>query len=184
VFLTPHLKVDGNLLFSNLSTFQRDYKFLKDSNMFYDYNNMDDIVENRKNTGHFWQVAPFIYNKELLNGLPKEFADLETVKIIQSFKVQPILATFSVLKPFSKIDDHEDHDEDCIAGADDTYVVKYHFGIDVQGSAGLVVNNETSVLENGKLNVFNESMPHYAYNDSPNDRCVLILSFLASDLNE
>lgn len=184
MFLTPQSAVDSNLLLSNLITFQKDYEFLRDNRMFYDYNNMDDIVENRRDTGHFWQVAPFIYNKELLSGLPDEFANLETVKIIQSLKVQPILATFSVLKPYSKIDDHEDHDEDCIAGVDDTYVIKYHLGIDVTGTAGLVVNNEASTVETGKLNVFNESMPHYAYNNSSKDRCVLILSFLASDLYE
>ena len=182
MFLEPHQTIDTDIFFSNLDIFDKDYQWLRDNHMFYDYNSMDDIVENRKDTGHFWQVAPFIYNKELLHGLPEAFAELETVKIIRSLEVQPILATFSVLKPHSKIDNHEDHDEDCIAGENDTYVVKYHFGVDVKGKAGLVVNSKESIVEKGKLNIFNESMPHYAYNDSPNDRCVLILSFLASDL--
>lgn len=185
MFLTPQDSI-GSILQNNLETFTKDYLWLKENNMFYDYNNMDDIVENRKDTGHFWQVAPFIYNKEILHGLPASFEQLDTVKIVQSISPKPILATFSVLKPHSKIDDHEDHDEDCIAGVDDTHVVKYHFGINVssEGSAGMVVNNETSSVLAGKLNVFNESNPHYAFNNTPQDRCVLILSFLASDLDE
>jgi hypothetical protein len=185
MFLETHSAVPVDYLLENLETFQKDFWWLRDNDMFYDYTeDMDDVLWNRKQTGHFWQLSAFFYNKDLLQNLPEGVADLETVKIIQSLPVKPILGTFSIMEPHSILDWHEGHDEHCIAGRKDTYVIKYHIGIDVADNdlAGLNVGEATGILKNGKLHVFNEGMQHWAYNDSDHRRGVLILSFLACDL--
>ena len=93
------------------------------------------------------------------------------------------MATFSKLAPHSEIPPHEDHDQAVVGDSSDK-VIKYHMVIDADTSGGsaIGVGNETRIMNNGDINVFDESMTHWVYNKSDSQRGVLIISFLEKDL--
>lgn len=180
MFLEPFPKLNHELLLDNFDTIKKDYHWVKENNLFVDYQSMDEMLNEPQNTGHWWQAYPLIYNKEPWPGVDSK---LKTLKLMDELSVKPILATFSVLNSFSRINSHRDHDEHCIAGRDDTTVVKYHLGIDSNENCGMVVDDETREVVEGKFNIFDESTDHWAFNNSDSVRGVLILSFLRSDLS-
>ena len=182
MFLKPHSNLNYQILLDNWITLQRDYYWANDNRHFIDYTSMDGMLDNPIRNNHYWQAFPLMYNKGPWPHKNIDVTRLETYKLLQQLTVQPILATFSVLLPNSDIKDHEDHDEDCIAGRPEDSVVKYHIGIIVNGPCGLRVGDCEESVEEGKLNVFNEGLTHNAYNHSDSKRAVLILSFLESEL--
>lgn len=188
MFLTPFTSLNHQIILDNYDVLKKDYLWLRDNGKFYDYpnveNGMDQLLNNPQNTGKPWLVSPLWHNKKPWPNLSAEILGLPTLGLISQLTVQPILACFSIVAANHVLDDHEDHDEEEIAGRTDTFVVKYHYGIDVpEGNhCGLVVNGVTESVENGKLNIFNESLTHHVYNHSNRPRAVLILSFLNSDL--
>jgi hypothetical protein len=186
MFLETHKNLNYNIILDNFETVEKDYYYLKNNKKFYDYSSMEKLLNNPQDTGHCWIVSPLFYNKKEWLNLSLDIRKLKTIELINDLNIKPILGTFSIVRPNSTLDDHEDHDEHCIAGRNDTSVIKYHLGIEsiVSQSAGLVVGGETSFVDRKKLNIFNENINHYAYNHSNFDRGVLILSFLESDLNE
>lgn len=182
MFLEPNSNVNHQLLLDNLEYITQDYHWINNHGYLIDFNNIDDMLSNPKNTNHFWQAFPLIYNKNPWPHTHIDVKELKTYKLIRELLIQPILATFSVLLPNSDIKDHEDHDEDCIANSPDNSVVKYHYGIIVKGNCGLRVGNDIETVKEGKLNIFRESITHSAFNYSDTKRVALILSFLESDL--
>jgi aspartyl/asparaginyl beta-hydroxylase (cupin superfamily) len=182
MFLEPFDKLNHGVILTNYNIFYKDYCWGLDNNYFIDYNSMDHSRDTPTKTGYFWQAFPLVYNKKPWPHKNVDISKLKSLEVIQQLSIQPILATFSLLLPNSDIANHEDHDEDCIAGQPDTSVIKYHYGISSYGDCGLRVGNAIESVENGKLNIFDESMTHSAYNYSTVKRGVLILSFLKSDL--
>lgn len=179
MFLESFPNLNHEILSDNFDIIKEDYHWAKQNNLFVDYQGMDEMLSNPKNTGHYWQAYPLIYNKELWPGVE---SSMGTLNLINNLRVKPILATFSILTPHSQINSHQDHDEHCIAGRTDTTVVKYHLGISSNKHCGLVVNGETRIVLEGKFNIFDESSDHWAFNNSDDTRGVLILSFLRSEL--
>ncbi len=182
MFLTPFNTLNHQVLLDNYIILQRDYHWALDNGHFVDFNSIDHSKDTPTKTGYYWQMFPLIYNKKPWPHKDLDISHLDSLKVIEQLTVQPILATFSLLLPNSDIADHEDHDEDCIAGTTDTPVIKYHYGLSCYGDCGLRVGSTVESVENGKLNIFDESMTHSAYNHSTIKRGVLILSFLKSDL--
>ena len=187
MFLKPYTSLNHTTITDNYDVLKKDYEWLRDNAKFYDYpdveNGMDQLLNNPQNTGKPWLVSPLWHNKKPWPNLSEEVLALPTLDLIQQLTVSPILACYSIVAAHHRLDDHADHDEEEIAGRTDTFVVKYHYGIDVpEGNCGLVVNGETSPVENGRLNIFNESVMHHVYNNSDRPRAVLILSFLECDL--
>jgi hypothetical protein len=188
MFLKPSLSLNYQLILDSYDILKKDYLWLRDNNKFYDYpnveNGMEQLLNNPQNPDTSWTVSPLWHNKKPWPNLSAEVLALPTLDLIRRLTVQPILACFSIVAANHVIEDHEDHDEAEIAGCTNTFVVKYHYGIDVpEGDyCGLVVNGVTESVKNGKLNIFNESLTHHVYNYSNHPRAVLILSFLNSDL--
>ena len=188
MFLKPSSLLNHQIILDNYDVLKKDYLWLRDNNKFYDYpnvkNGMEQLLNNPQNTGKPWLVSPLWYNKKPWPNLSSEILALPTLDLISQLSVQPILACFSIVTANHVLEDHEDHDEEEIAGCNNTFVIKYHYGIDVPkgNCCGLVVNGVTKRVENGRLNIFNESMTHHVYNHSNRPRAVLILSFLNSEL--
>lgn len=182
MFLTPFDTLNHSIILDNFNVFHRDYRWAMENGHFIDYTSMDNSLTNPTKSGHYWQMFPLMYNKKAWPHKNLDIDHLQSLKIIEQLTVQPILATFSMLLPRSDIADHKDHDEDCIAGEGQTTVIKYHYGISCYGDCGLRVDGEVESVKPGKLNIFDESSVHSAYNRSYFNRGVLILSFLKSDL--
>ena len=179
MFLEPFPSLNHGLLLDNFDAIEKDYLWAIENQKFVDYQSMDEMLNNPKDTGHYWQAYPLIYNKKYWPGVNRS---LDTLKLIKQLSIQPILATFSVIAPFSNIKNHTDHDEHCIAGRTDTTVVKYHLGIRSNDYCELVVNDKNKIVKNKEFLIFDESYEHFAFNNSDEVRGVLILSFLRSDL--
>jgi len=182
MFLTPFTTLNHQVILDNYNILQRDYHWAFDNGHFVDFNSIDHSKDTPTKTGYYWQMFPLIYNKKPWPHKDLDISHLDSLKVIEQLTIQPILATFSLLLPDSDIADHEDHDEDCIAGTSDTTVIKYHYGLSCYGDCGLRSGDCVESVENGKLNIFDESITHSAYNHSTFKRGVLILSFLKSDL--
>jgi hypothetical protein len=182
MFLTPFDTLNHQVILDNYVIFQRDYQWALYNDHFVDFNSIDASLGSPTKNQYYWQMFPLIYNKEIWPHKDLDISHLNSFKVMQQLTIQPILATFSLLLPGSDIADHEDHDEECIARQSDTSVIKYHYGISCYGDCGLRSGDCVESVENGKLNIFDESIPHSAYNHSAFKRGVLILSFLKSDL--
>ena len=180
MFLEPFPKLNHELMLDNFDTIKKDYHWVKENNLFVDYQSMNQMLNKPQNTGHWWQAYPLIYNKGYWPGVQ---LDLRTLDLINRLTIKPILATFSLLSSHSRIESHHDHDEHCITGRNDTTVIKYHLGISSNEYCGIVVEDETREVQEGKFNIFDESTDHWAFNNSDSVRGVLILSFLRSDLS-
>jgi aspartyl/asparaginyl beta-hydroxylase (cupin superfamily) len=184
-------KINNSLFVDNYDAFKHDLLKFKDS-YFSDYkHSLDELRDFPTRTGVFWQVCPLMYKRKEWPNLPPEIQSSETLKILKSLEVKPILAIFSYLAPNSDVIDHEDHDDEL--GEDTRHiphnlrtnsVVKYHFALDVPtvGDCALIVGDETRILKNKDLNAFDETTTHSAYNLSNAPRGVLIVSFLRSEI--
>jgi hypothetical protein len=179
MFISALPKLDHRVILDNFKIIRDDY--LNTSfDQYYDYpfdtEGIDGLLKCPTNTGYFWQVYPLMY---LYKPWPERTSP--TIDLLMSLPLRPLLATFSIMHPHSKIDKHQDHDESAV---DDftTTVVKYHLTLDTVPGAGLVVGDEDHPLKTGDLNIFDESTDHWAYNNSDKVRGVLIMSFLRKDL--
>lgn len=183
MFLIPSTKIDHRKLLDNFDTIKDEYSKIPLED-FFDYSDvksgMEEMINSPKNTGTFWQVYPLI-------NLMKPWPDRKskTIDLLLDLGVIPLLSAFSILHPNSQIDPHEDHDESKVED-DSTTVVKYHLSVDIpnDGNSALIVNDESRILKNKDLNVFDESSTHWVYNRSSKIRGVLLISFLKKDLYE
>jgi ornithine lipid ester-linked acyl 2-hydroxylase len=181
MFLKPSDKIDIQKLIDNFEIIRNDYlSILPDE--FYDYTSLrygiENLLKGTQNNNEDWQVYPLMYKFK-----PWQGRNLKTVEILQSLGVTPLLATFSKLAPNSEIPPHEDHDETVI-GDKTTTIIKYHVVVDAadDGECAIGVGNETRIMKNGDLNIFDESMTHWVYNRSSKPRGVLIISFVRKDI--
>ena len=78
-------------------------------------------------------------------------------------------AGFSRLSPGTRIRPH--------TGYTDT-VLRCHLGLVTPAGCGLRVGEETRAWEEGKCLIFDDTLEHEAWNDSKEDRIVLLLDFL------
>lgn len=183
MFLIPSKKINHKKLLDNFDIIKDEYSKIPIED-FFDYpdvrSGMEEMINNPKNTGTFWQVYPLIY---LMKSWPNR--NSKTTELLLDLEIIPLLSVFSILHPYSQIDPHEDHDESKVEDYSTT-VVKYHLSIDIpsEGESALIVNNESRILKNKDLNVFDESSTHWVYNKSSKIRGVLIISFLKKDLYE
>lgn len=183
MFLAPSTKFDSSYLLDNLKIFQKEYEQALSSNSFLDYSSVEtgtkDMIDKPVNQNHEWQVYPLWYK---FNPWPhKEY--LETIEILKKLQVTPLQAAFSKLLPNTLLPWHEDHDESTV-DRNDTTVIKYHLTLTESdsGSCGLENLDESRILKVGDLNIFDESETHRAYNYSDQERGVLLISFLRSDI--
>ena len=191
MFMPLSDKIDNSKFLNNYEIFKNDLLKFKDI-YFTDYkHSLDELRDSPTQTGVFWQVCPLMYKREEWPNLPDELKNCETLKILKTLEVKPVLAIFSYLAPGSEVVDHEDHDDEL---GDNTRhiphrlrtnsVVKYHYSLDIpsNGECGLVVGEEKRILKNGDLNPFDETTTHNAYNQSQHPRGALIVSFLRSEI--
>lgn len=179
MFFNNFPNFDHQIILDNFKIIQEEYQSINfDRYLDYPYDDagIDDLLNSPINSGYFWQVYPLMY---LYKPWPNQQS--LTVDLLMGLKIRPLLATFSILHPRSRIDKHQDHDESAVNDYTTT-VVKYHLTIDTDPGAGLVVGKEDRQLKSGDLNIFDESVDHWAYNNSDRVRGVLIISFLRKDL--
>ena len=183
MFLEPSKKFDYNRLLDNLIIFQKEYNEVLKTNSFLDYSSVEsgtqDLIDNPANQNHNWQVFPLWYKFNPWS----EREHLQTCKILEKLEVRPLQAAFSKLLPDTLLPWHEDHDESTVS-RNDTTVIKYHLTLSKTdiGDCGLEQLDESRILKEGDLNIFDESETHRAYNHSDQERGVLLISFLRSDL--
>ena len=179
MFTTAFPKLNHQPLLDNFETIREEYRSIP-LEQYFDYPSVEqginELLECPKNTEHFWQVYPLMYLSK-----PWQGRHSQTINLLMGLNVKPLLATFSILRPYSKIDEHQDHDESKVDD-NSTTVVKYHLTLDSLAGAGLVVGGEDRKLNSGDLNIFDESTDHWAYNNTNSVRGVLIISFLRKDL--
>lgn len=179
MFTTTFPKLNHQPLLDNFKTIRTEYQNIP-LDQYFDYPSVEqginELLTCPKNTEHFWQVYPLMYLYE-----PWQGRSSKTIDLLMGLNVKPLLATFSILRPYSKIDEHQDHDESKV---DDhsTTVIKYHLTLDTLPGTGLVVGGIDRRLKNEDLNIFDESTNHWAYNNTNYVRGVLIISFLRKDL--
>jgi len=179
MFLSKLPKFDHQPIIDNFKIIQEEYQNIT-LDRYYDYpfadSGIDDLINRPTNTEYFWQVYPLMYRYQ-----PWPGRSSPTINLLMNLEMRPLLSTFSILRPNSKIDPHQDHDESAV---DDfsTTVIKYHLTLDSESGCGLVVGGEDRQLKTGDLNIFDESTDHWAYNNSNKVRGALIISFLRKDL--
>lgn len=191
MFMPLSEKLDNDKFLKNYEIFRTDLLNFKE-NYFSDYkHSLDELRDRPTKTGVFWQVCPLMYKREEWPNLPSEIKNSETLKILKTLEIKPVLAIFSYLAPNSDVVDHEDHDDEL--GENTRHiphrlrtnsVIKYHHSLDIpeDGECALIVGEEKRILKNRDLNPFDETTTHSAYNHSQQPRGVLIVSFLRSEL--
>jgi aspartyl/asparaginyl beta-hydroxylase (cupin superfamily) len=199
MFVDISPKVNTQEWHDNYKDFVSDYQRAMEDEFHYDYvheininvDDMEDVAKQLKSTGYFWQVTPLILSREVMPFIPEYLQKSKTIEVLMSNDVKPVLAVFSTLLPNSIIDPHIDTDDEIVTGQGhlhhserDTHVIKYHMGLTVptDGECGLVVGDETRLVEENKILPFNETATHYAYNRSSKKRGVLIVSYLHNEI--
>jgi hypothetical protein len=183
MFLKPSSKFNFYNLIDNLTVFQKEYIDAVSSKLFLDYSSVENgtqnLINNPINQNYYWQVYPLWYK---FNPWPGR-ENLKTIKILESLEVRPLQAAFSKLLPNTLLPWHEDHDE-LTVNRNDTSVIKYHLTLSNSDGAncGLEHLDESRILKEGDLNIFDESKTHRAYNYGTEERGVLLISFLRSDI--
>jgi beta-hydroxylase len=87
-----------------------------------------------------------------------------------------VSAFFSWLKPNTVISEHEGYENYA------EKILRYHLGIIVpKGDIALKCNKIVKSWQNGKSFIFDDSLPHGAWNKSKFDRYVLIVDFIKDD---
>tara|TARA_B110000977_G_C10884463_1_gene418855 strand:+ start:107 stop:724 length:618 start_codon:yes stop_codon:yes gene_type:complete len=196
-FLPVSDKLDFYKILNNYEKIKQDYLEFSNMGVHFDYSHEYDLTKDISelslplNTGYFWQVCPLVFKREIVPFMPSFVYESFTTKLLMSLKIKPVLAIFSIFEPYSEIPSHIDMDDEIVCNTKnipyqerETSVVKYHLSLDIPSgnSCSLVVNNENKVLKNGDLNIFDETNPHWAYNQSPQRRGVLIVSYLRNEL--
>ena len=195
MFIEPKLsKIQTSIFTSNYSQIKSDYIEFRDCNYFIDYSHTYNLTSLDNNflgfvptyTPNFpWKVCPLIFNRQQILRTPLQVQQSETVRILLSQSIKPVLAVFSILEPGVEISPHSDGDERIDDNFLHSSVIKYHFSFDIpsDGPSALVVNGEERLLKNGDLNLFDEKLSeHYAYNKSDTRRGVLIASYIREEV--
>jgi len=105
---------------------------------------------------------------------PKTFAALQEVPLPRITTRAPSIL-FSLLKPGARIEAHH--------GMINTRLI-CHLPLIVPPDCGFRVGNETRAWEEGKLLIFDDTIEHEAWNDSDEDRIVLIFDVWRPELSE
>lgn len=112
-----------------------------------------------------WDVFPFLFfdkefeeNKKLC---PKTWEALQQIPNL-------VNASFSILRHDTDIHPHTGFTKE---------VLRCHLGLYTPSRCLLVVGNEPRRWEEGKCLIFDDTLEHYAYNHSEEDRVVLLLDF-------
>ena len=131
-----------------------------------------ELYEESNPTG--WQVSPIIVNGQKINNKHEKFPFLcEVLDKIPGI----VSALFSLLKPKTTICEHEGYQN----YADK--ILRYHLGVIVpKGDIALRCNNIIKYWQNGKSFIFDDSLPHGAWNNSNFNRYVLIVDFIKNDI--
>ena len=113
-----------------------------------------------------WSIIPFIaFGKNVTtncNKYPKIHAMLK--------KINPETALLSKMNAHTKLKTHRGWAQLS------NRILRCHYGVVVpKKKCKMVVNGEEQYIENDKIIVFDDSLPHYAENNSSNERIVLII---------
>ena len=182
MFLPLPKNINNDFLRDNLNLIIDEYRSLTYKD-FIDYScvktGTEDLITNPQSTKTApWQVRPLIFKYKRWPG-----RESMTMELLENLGVYPLIATFSRLAPNQKLETHSDHDENTV-GALDTTVVKYHITLESSANdeSGLIVGDETRILQQGDINCFDESTPHSAFNNGSSHRGVLLISWLRNEL--
>lgn len=155
----------NNSDFPELQTLQDAYPMIKeefdnfDRRLFTDYYSNDVCGKGK------WQLFGFKFSGRQFPQNEVYFP--KTVKLMKELGFPT--HSFSLLKAHSQIDTH--------TGYTDT-VYRVNMGIDVIGDCGIEVNGEKRQHENGKVIIFDDTVPHWAWNNSDKDRVILLCEVL------
>jgi aspartate beta-hydroxylase len=123
-----------------------------------------------------WDVAMLLERGRLrrdnVDVFPETMAILKRHRTVVSLSG---LAYFSRLGPRSRVAEH--------AGPVNTRL-RCHLGIHVPANCGLKVGGVTAEWQAGRCIVFDDSFPHEAWNDSDQERVVLVVDFWHPDLTD
>ena len=122
---------------------------------------------------HRWKIAPLIHlHQNYEDGckfFPKTVAALRTLP-----EELLITSTFSSLEPGVSTQLH--------TASDDSFY-RVHFPIVIpKGEVGFQVGSQTTQWDMDKWFIINDNIPHCAYNNSAEDRIVLLIDLLRRDL--
>ena len=193
MFINEPTKIDTSIFTDNLDKITKDYIRYRDFSYFFDYSHDYDLTADStdfktfvpKYTGYMWQVCPLIFNrKPIENIVPSDVKDSFTTNLFLSQEVKPVVAVFSILESGAELDPHSDGDKRIDPRYPDSTVYKFHLSLDIPdgNKCALVCGDETRVLRNGDLNVFDEEGTHFAYNRSDSRRGVLIVSYIKAEI--
>jgi len=187
-------KIDVSIFYDNYDVIKSDYLNFKSNPFFIDYSHTYDLTSLDGNFFGFiptytpdfpWKVCPLIFNRQKISRTPLQVQQSETVRLLLSQPIKPVLVVFSILEPGVELSPHSDGDERIDSRYLQSSVIKYHFSLDIpsDGPSALVVNDEVRLLKDGDLNLFDEKLSaHYAYNKSSNRRGVLIASYIREEV--
>jgi aspartyl/asparaginyl beta-hydroxylase (cupin superfamily) len=112
-----------------------------------------------------WDVFPFrFFDKDFeenKKSCPQTWKTLQRIPNL-------VNAAFSILRHDTDIHPHTGFSKE---------VLRCHLGIHTPSRCLLVVGNEPRRWEEGKCLIFDDTLEHYAYNHSEEDRVVLLLDF-------
>lgn len=110
-----------------------------------------------------WDVLPFIFLGEIYTETckkcPNTWALLEEIPGLRN-------ASFSILRGATEIAPHTGFTKK---------VLRYHLGLEIPHGCAIIVGDVPARWEEGKCLIFDDTVEHYAYNKSENDRVVLII---------
>lgn len=187
-------KIDTSIFYDNYDIIKGDYFNFKSNPFFINYSHTYDLTSLDGDFVGFvptytpdfpWKVCPLIFNRQKILRTPLQVQQSETVRLLLSQPIKPVLAVFSILEPGVELNPHSDGDERIDSRYLQSSVIKYHFSLDIpsDGPSALVVNDEVRLLKNMDLNLFDEKLSaHYAYNKSSNRRGVLIASYIREEV--
>ena len=134
-------------------------------------------IVNKMNWASIHLYSHGVANEKVIGKFPKTQAALEKIPVA-TFKGKPKEVFISVLAPNTRIPEHFG-----VSSA----ILTMHFPIKVPSDCGLKVNNETRVPEEGKILAFDDTWEHSAWNNSDEQRVVLIFELwhpLLSDIEK
>lgn len=111
-----------------------------------------------------WLTIPLIFftikNKATFNDFPRTYAILQEIPEL-------ITAEFSIIEPNTQIKEHEGYSKQ---------IMRTHLGLKIpSGDLALKCDNEIKKWEQGKTLSFNDGYLHEAWNNSQEDRWVLMI---------
>lgn len=127
---------------------------------FKNFFNMKDIVDENEN----WIMYPLYYKWKPLDF--EEYAH-ESIKILK--EVDVVNAGFSLFKKNTKTHLHS---------GNTLHTYRSHLGLDVPKNCGFKCKNKDLSITNGEINLFDALDIHEAWNDSDENRIILLVDFL------